>query len=91
MASVSAALRAKLLGEVAIIRSTVVAATCTAEAITVLPAGPDHRARRSLDDDAITGSRTDWLEPSVECCQNCLSWTATSAALLRDETKPFDN
>jgi hypothetical protein len=34
-------------------------------------------------------SRTDRLKPSDACCQNCASWTDTSAALLRGETERF--
>src|SRR5262249_26494320 len=32
---------------------------------------------------------TDRLKPSDGCCQNCASWSDTSAALLRGETKRF--
>src|SRR5262245_10728873 len=32
---------------------------------------------------------TDPLKLSDACCQNCVSWTATSAALPRSETERF--
>src|SRR6266508_3222326 len=34
-------------------------------------------------------SLTDRLKPSDECCQNCVSWTDTSTALLCGETERF--
>src|SRR5256886_17410376 len=34
-------------------------------------------------------SLTDPLKPSAECCENCVSWTDTNAALPRGETEQF--
>src|SRR2546430_11033027 len=34
-------------------------------------------------------SLTDRLKPSDECCENCVSWTDTNAALPRGETEQF--
>src|SRR5262249_8024561 len=43
------------------------------------PATPRRRCRHK--------SLTDWSKPFDGCCQNCLSWTDTSVALLHGETE----
>src|SRR6516162_3622851 len=45
------------------------------------PSTPRRRCRHK--------SLTDRLKPSDGCCQNCASWTAPSAALLRSESERF--
>src|SRR5262249_62363344 len=45
------------------------------------PSPPRRRCRHK--------SLTDRLKPSDGCCQNCVSWTDTSAAQLRSESERF--